>query len=64
MKVHRRHMRMAGLCASGGRKWFEVHGLNWSEFLAEGIDAETLRATGDALAIRVVELAEREAGNG
>jgi len=32
--------------------------LDWQEFLKEGVDAEKLRATGDAMALKVVKVAE------
>lgn len=53
------HMRELGYCNRGAREWFARHGLSWSEFVAQGVDAEKLRATGDAMALRVVEHAER-----
>jgi hypothetical protein len=48
-------VRMAGLCASGARRWFEAYGLDFRDFVTNGIDAEVLLATGDAYALRVVE---------
>jgi len=50
-------LRAAKLCFQGSRPWLARHGLSWQSFLANGIDAETLEATGDALALRVVALA-------
>lgn len=44
-----------GLCARGARAWAAAHGLDWGSFVREGIDAELLTATGDAMALRVVE---------
>ena len=58
------HLRAAQMCARAARPWFAVQGLSWAKFIAEGYDAETLRATGDALALKVVELAEAEARDG
>lgn len=43
-----------GMCSRGARVWFAAHGLSWADFVAHGIPAETLAATGDALALRVV----------
>lgn len=51
--------RAAGLCARGGRMWAERHSLDWRAFLEQGISAETLLATGDAMALRAVEQAQR-----
>lgn len=52
------HVRQAKMCSSGAREFFARHGLNWQDFLKNGINAETLRATGDAMALRVVKVAE------
>ena len=55
------HVRAVGLCVNGSRTWFERHGLDFRAFLREGLDAETLLATGDAMALRVVEHARTQA---
>lgn len=47
------------LCSTGARVWFTEHGLSWNDFIAQGIDADRLLATGDAFAIAVVETAKR-----
>ena len=55
-------LRAARYCLAGVRPWFRRHGLGWQEFLDHGIDADRLRATGDALIDPVIEVAEvREA---
>ncbi|HFD6778503.1 MULTISPECIES: hypothetical protein [Pseudomonas aeruginosa group] len=48
-------VRAAGLCVNGTRVWFARHDLDFRAFLREGCTAETLLATGDAMALRVVE---------
>lgn len=62
-QVHFRHAKAAGLdyCSRGMRLWFNRHGLDYAAFLRVGIPAEALRATGDAMARRVVDVAEAEA---
>ena len=55
------HVRAAGLCVNGTRTWFARHDLDFRTFLREGCDAETLLATGDAMAQRVVSYAEAHA---
>lgn len=55
------HVRAVGLCVNGTRTWFARHGLDFRTFLREGCDAETLLATGDAMAQRVVSYAEAHA---
>jgi hypothetical protein len=55
-------LRASRLCFQGARPWFRRHGLDWQQFLAHGLDAEVLIRTGDALASRVIAIAEaREA---
>jgi hypothetical protein len=49
--------RRAGLCARGTRAWFAKYNLDYSDFLKNGIDEETLLATKDAFAVAVVEQA-------
>lgn len=58
-------LREAGVCPRA-RLWFERHGLDWRGFVRDGIDAETLRATGDQLELieRVVAVAERREAAG
>ena len=56
-----------GFCRSGARDWFRAHGLDWRDFVAHGIDADKLAATGDALALALVDWArkrQQEAGDG
>ena len=48
-------VRAVGLCVNGSRTWFERHGLDFRAVLRKGLDAETLLATNDAMALRVVE---------
>jgi hypothetical protein len=51
-------LRAARYCLAGVRPWFQRHGFNWQDFLTHGIDAEHLRATGDALVEPVIRVAE------
>ncbi len=55
--VRMEHIRAAKMCANGARSFFERHGLDWCEFLKCGIDSSYLTATGDAMALQVVEVA-------
>lgn len=54
------HARALGYCARGMRRWFDGRSHSWAEFVEDGVPAAWLRATGDAMAIRVAELAEKE----
>ena len=51
-------LRAARYCLAGVRPWFRRHGLDWQAFLDSGIEANTLRATGDALVEPVIRQAE------
>lgn len=53
------HVRAAGLCVHGARAFFARHGLDFRAFLRDGIPAQVLLATGDAMALRVVEIARQ-----
>lgn len=55
--VRMAHIREARMCSGGTRVFFERHGLDWGRFLREGIPADELAATGDAMAIQVSEIA-------
>ena len=55
--VTMQHIRKAKMCRRGTRAFFERHGLDYSAFLKSGIRAEEIIATGDAMALKVVEVA-------
>jgi hypothetical protein len=47
-----------GYCARGCRQWAAAQGFDWADFVINGIDAETLLATGDPMARAVVDTAQ------
>ena len=47
------------LCSRGARQWFNDHGLDYSGFLANGIEADLLLATEDPRAALMVDKAEQ-----
>ena len=51
-----RDLQANGFCARGSRRWFEEHGLDYRDFLANGILASRLLATGDGMAEEAVKL--------
>jgi len=55
--VTMRDIRVAKMCSSGARLFWERNGLDWTHFLDHGIPASTLLATGDENAAIVVEVA-------
>jgi len=50
-----------GFCRGKSRAWFLRHGLDWTDFVRNGIAASKLEATGDGLALALVKWA-RESG--
>jgi len=57
-------LRAARYCFAGVRPWFSRHGLDWQAFVEQGISADKLRATGDALIEPVIRAAELRAARG
>ena len=57
-----------GFCRGGARAWFAAHGLDWGDFVRNGIAAEAIEATGDGLALTLVawarQCAAQEAADG
>lgn len=75
MIVTRRHLftipgfnTRAGFCRVQSRAWAHRQGIDWSDFLRNGVDSERLEATGDAFALALVkwarECAAEEAAHG
>lgn len=60
--VSMRHIRAAKICMSGARGWWVLQGWDWNDFLTNGVTAERLEATGDALALKVVACMRAEHG--
>lgn len=58
------HVRAAKMCSRGSRDFFARYGLDWQEFLQDGVDHEVLIATGDPMALQVVELALKQEEDG
>jgi len=49
-----------GYCHSQSRAFFKRHDLDWLDFVRNGIDADVLLKTGDALAVYLVEFVRGE----
>jgi len=47
-----------GYCRTGSRAWARSHGLDWSDFVRNGIEEEKLLAT-DAFGVALVEWAHK-----
>lgn len=74
MRVTWQHMRTIpsrrgrGYCRNGAKALAKRHGLDFRDFVRNGIEAETLEATGDAFALALVawarECEAKERGHG
>lgn len=42
-----------GYCHRGARAWFARHGLDWADFVRNGIDIDKIEAIDDAMAARL-----------
>lgn len=64
MRAYVRHLRANGYCGAAAAPWFAQHGLDWKDFVKNGIELDTLRAIDDLAARKVVAAAEAEYGRG
>lgn len=55
MRIYMSDLRKAKMCARGSRAFFLRHGLDWQDFLANGIDIEIAEKFDDAMIRQVVE---------
>lgn len=55
--VTMKDIRACRMCSGGTRAFFTKHGMDWNLFLKEGLPEEQFIATGDAMAMQVVEVA-------
>jgi hypothetical protein len=62
MIITMRDLRAASICGRGAKLFFERHSLDWRAFVKNGISAADLEKTGDAMALRVVEVANARRG--
>ncbi|MBU65581.1 MAG: hypothetical protein CL858_09035 [Cupriavidus sp.] len=53
-----------GYCNAGLRRWFPRDGVTFDLFRQQGVSTDWLRATGDAMAIRLAEYVEQQAETG
>lgn len=55
--VRVQHVRRAGYCARGVRRWLEQHGRTLADLCDGRVTAAWLLGTGDAMAARVADIA-------
>lgn len=53
-----------GYCNAGMRRWFPRDGVTFDDFRQQGVTTDWLRATGDAMAIRLADHIEQQGGVG
>ena len=46
-----------GFCRGQAKQWAARHGIDWQDFVRHGVDAARLEATGDGLALALVQWA-------
>lgn len=69
-RIHMRHARaLRGrgkvTCTPGIRAWISLHGIDIRKFAAEGVAGEEALRIGDAFALKLLDIARKEAtGNG
>lgn len=59
-----RRARAAGMkyCVGGTKTFLEQHNLSWQEFKKPGLPADVLLATGDSMAIKLVDFVLSQGG--
>lgn len=63
MIIRVEHFRQCGLCSRGLRNFFNLHKLDWNDFLKNGISEDKLANTKDAQALSAITKI-KEAQNG
>lgn len=58
MIIYMSDIRKAKMCAKGTRAFFDRQGWDFQDFLKNGLDSSYFIATGDAMALQVVEVAK------
>lgn len=58
MIIYMSDIRKAKMCAKGTRAFFDKNGWDFQDFLKNGLDSSYFIATGDAMALQVVEVAK------
>ena len=54
------HCREMGYCAFGVRRFFNEHGLDFKDFIKNGVDEETLARTEQGMALKLIEHAHAQ----
>ena len=57
MRITMRDIRAAKMCSRGARQFFDRHGLDWGDFVRNGVLIEIIEKIDDAMAQQVVGVA-------
>lgn len=55
-------IRGAHLCSAGAREWFTQHGLDWDDFVKNGMDSDRGKDIDDVMMQQVIRNAEKRHG--
>jgi hypothetical protein len=55
MRITINDVRAAGHCVAGARDWFTSYGLDFRDFIKNGIDADVIAEINDAYGNQVIE---------
>ena len=55
-----RDIRAAKMCSRGARQFFDRHGLDWSDFVRNGVLIDVIEKIDDAMAQQVVGVAREQ----
>jgi hypothetical protein len=58
--VYMKHIRQSGMCAGGAREFFEMHSLDWTHFLNNGMPIADVEKIGDVMSNNVAKIARAE----
>ena len=60
MRITMRDIRAAKMCSRGARQFFDRHGLDWGDFVRNGVLIEIIENIDDAMAQQVVGVAREQ----
>ena len=60
MRITMRDIRAAKMCSRGARQFFDRHGLDWGDFVRNGVLIEVIEKIDDAMAQQVVGVAREQ----
>ena len=60
MRITMRDIRAAKMCSRGARQFFDRNGLDWGDFVRNGVLIEVIEKIDDAMAQQVVGVAREQ----